>query len=311
MNVLIIGSFPETARNRIEALFPGGWTLHIAPPEDAARYLPQAEVVIPEHIRINSEFLDRAPKLRMVQTGAGYDNVDVEACTGRGIRVCNAAGINAQAVAEHTMALLLSYYKNIPCLDSFMKARREEQELSYSGGELAGKTVGIIGTGNIGRRVASCCQAFGMHVLGYSRRNDAVSGIGMVGLEELLRRSDVISVHVPLTEETRGMLGRGEFEKMKRSAVLINTSRGAVIDEEALAEALRSGRIAGACLDVFEQEPLSRNSPLRDLENVLLTPHTAGFPDGVKYHEGRYRFFARNIERLAAGQRPEHSLNEV
>ena len=311
MNVLIIGSFPETARNRIEALFPGGWTLHIAPPEDAARYLPQAEVVIPEHIRINSEFLDRAPKLRMVQTGAGYDNVDVEACTGRGIRVCNAAGINAQAVAEQTMALLLSYYKNIPCLDSFMKARREEKELSYSGGELAGKTVGIIGTGNIGRRVASCCQAFGMHVLGYSRRNDAVSGIGMVGLEELLRRSDVISVHVPLTEETRGMLGRGEFEKMKRSAVLINTSRGAVIDEEALAEALRSGRIAGACLDVFEQEPLSRNSPLRDLENVLLTPHTAGFPDGVKYHEGRYRFFARNIERLAAGQRPEHSLNEV
>ena len=106
MNVLIIGSFPETARNRIEALFPGGWTLHIAPPEDAARYLPQAEVVIPEHIRINSEFLDQAPKLRMVQTGAGYDNVDLEACTHRGILVCNAAGVNAAAVAEQYFRFL-------------------------------------------------------------------------------------------------------------------------------------------------------------------------------------------------------------
>ena len=311
MNILIIGDFPETARKSITSLFPETWTVHISSPDSFKDFIDLAEIVIPEHVHIHASFLDQAPKLQLVQTGAGYDNVDITECTRRGVQVCNASGVNATAVAEHVMALLLSYYKNIPYLDSFMKAQRDEQELMYAGGELAGKTIGIIGTGNIGRKVASYCNAFGMHVLGCGHREDTLPGIAMVGLNELISRSDIVSVHVPLTAETKGMIDSAAFERMKQSALLINTSRGAVVDEDALIDALKTGKIAGACLDVYSKEPLAKDSPLRGMRNVILTPHTAGLPDGVKFHVNRYRFFISNIEKVMMGQRPEHTLNEV
>ena len=311
MDVLIIGDYPESTKKNIFELFPDDWIVHITSPDSSEDYWKNAEVVIPEHIKIDAQLLNRAPKLRLVQTGAGYDNVDVEECTKRDVRVCNASGVNAIAVAEHVMALLLGYYKNIPYLDSFMKSHRSEQELDYVGGEIDGKTIGIIGTGNIGRKVASYCHAFGMHVLGYHHRGIASPGMEMVGWEELFRRSDIISVHVPLSEETRGSIGRVEFENMKRTALLINTSRGAVIDENALIEALKTGEIAGACLDVYTEEPLALDSPLRDMEKVILTPHTAGLPDGVKFHINRYRFFISNIKKVMMGEQPEHALNIV
>lgn len=308
MEVLVIGAFPEATKQKITDIFPKEWTLHIAPPQEAARFLPRAEVVIPEHVQVDAAFLARAPKLRLVHTGAGHDNVDLKACAARGVRVCGAAGVNASAVAEHTMALLLAWYKNIPRLDGFMKARGSE--LSYSGGELAGKTIGLVGLGHIGARVAALCRAFDMQVLGCSRRA-APPDIEAVGLEELLRRSDVVSLHIPLTDATRGMIGRAELAGMKKTALLINTSRGAVVDEAALVQALTLGQIAGACLDVYAQEPLPQGSPLRSMENVILTPHTAGFPDGVGYHEARYRFFIRNIRRLLASQQLEQELGRV
>ena len=311
MNVLIIGEFPESSKKNIVGLFPDTWRIQIAAPEDSVRFLKDAEVVIPEHVRIDAPFLDQAPKLRLVQTGAGYDNVDIGECTKRGVRVCNASGVNAVAVAEHVMALLLGFYKNIPYLDSFMKSRRSEKDLDYAGGELYGKTIGIVGTGNIGRKVASYSRAFGMHVLGYHHRGIASPEMEMVGWNELFRRSDIVSVHLPLSAETRGRIGSAEFENMKRTALLINTSRGAVIDENALIRSLKNGEIAGACLDVYTEEPLASDSPLRDMENVILTPHTAGLPDGVKFHINRYRFFISNIEKVMAGEQPEHALNTV
>ena len=309
MNILIIGQFPESTKKNMVRLFPDSWRVQIASPEDSVRYLEDAEVVIPEHIKVDAQFLDRAPQLRLVQTGAGYDNVDIEECTKRGVRVCNASGVNAIAVAEHVMALLLGYYKNIPYLDSFMKSHRSEEDLDYVGGELDGKTIGIVGTGNIGRKVASYSHAFGMHVLGYHHRGIASPEMEMVGWEELFRRSDIVSIHVPLSAETQGRIGSAEFENMKRTALLINTSRGAVIDENALVEALKTGEIAGACLDVYTEEPLALDSPLRDMKNVILTPHTAGLPDGVKFHINRYRFFIRNIKKVMTGEQPEHALN--
>ena len=133
----------------------------------------------------------------------------------------------------------------------------------------------------------------------------------MVGWNELFRRSDIVSVHLPLSAETRGRIGSAEFENMKRTALLINTSRGAVIDENALIRSLNNGEIAGACLDVYTEEPLASDSPLRDMENVILTPHTAGLPDGVKFHINRYRFFISNIEKVMAGEQPDHALNAV
>lgn len=308
MRVAVICSVPPETAERIRRCFPAEWEVCVVPPEGAAAVLGSADAVIPEHVPVDRAFLDRAPGLRMVQTGAGYDNVDVAECTRRGIWVCSAAGVNAAAVAEHTMALLLCWYKNIARLDRCLKEGGNMPD--YTGSELSGKTVGIVGLGEIGKRVANCCAAFGMAVIGYSRRPGEVPGVERVELDRLWRESDVVTLHVPLHDGTRHMVGRRELAQMKDTALLINTSRGAVVDEAQLIEALRRGWIGGACLDVFEQEPLAAESPLRTLPNVLLTPHTAGLPDGVRFHEKRYRFFARNIAEFLAGRRPENVRNE-
>ena len=309
MNLVIIGRFPADTEARIRAFFPPVWRVVFAGPDLAGPGLRDAEALIPEHLPINAALLDRAPKMRMIQTGAGYDNVDLAECTRRGILVCSAAGVNAAAVAEHTMALILGWYKSIVYLDTFLKAHRHSRELRYSGGELCGKTVGIIGLGAIGQRVSALCRAFGMNVLGHSRHPKSIQGVENVGLEALLARSDVVSLHVPATPETRQMIGRQAFQRMKPSAILVNTARGSVVHEADLVEALDAHQIAGACLDVYEEEPLSQASRLRDFPNVILTPHTAGYPDGVKLHERRCAFFAGKLQRAWRGELPENLLN--
>ena len=307
MKAAVIGSFPAESMERIRACFPVDWEVCIGSMEETEAFLREADAVIPEHVRVDGAFLDRAPRLRMVQTGAGYDNVDLAECARRGVLVCNAAGVNATAVAEHTMAMLLCWYKNIVPLDRAFREGREVPD--YAGGELAGKTVGVVGLGAIGRTVARYCNAFGMRVLGYSRRSTELPGVESVGLDTLYRESDVVTLHVPLTGETRHLVGQEAFAEMKPGALLINTSRGAVVDEEQLIRALEDRTIGGACLDVFEAEPLPASSPLRTLPNVILTPHTAGLPDSVKFHEKRYRFFARNIAKAFAGEMPENLQN--
>ena len=308
MNLVIIGRFPADTAARIRGFFPPDWKVALTGPDGPC--LRDAEALIPEHLPVSAAFLDRAPKLRIIQTGAGSDNVDLAECTRRGILVCSAAGVNAAAVAEHTMALILGWFKNIVYLDTFLKSRRDSRELCYSGGELLGKTAGIIGLGAIGQRVAALCQAFGMNVLGYSRHPKCIQGVENVRLEELLERSDVVSLHVPATPETRHLMDRQAFQRMKPSAVLVNTARGSVVHEADLIEALCRRQIAGACLDVYEEEPLPQDSLLRALPNVLLTPHTAGYPDGVKLHAGRYSFFAGNLQRAWRGELPENLLNQ-
>lgn len=309
MRVVIVGVFPEDTKARISALFPPEWTLRIVEPACAEDALRDADAVIPEHVRVDDAFLRRAPRLRFIQTGAGFDNVDIPLCTRRHIWVSHAPGINADAVAEHTMALILCWHKNIARLDGFMRARGGERDLTYRGAELSGKTAGILGPGAIGQRVARLCAAFGMRVLTCGRSSGAVPGTERVSLDRLLAESDVLSVHVPLNDGTRRLIGVAELARMKPAALLVNTSRGGVIHQAALTEALQNGTIAGACLDVFEEEPLPPESPLRDLPNVLLTPHTAGLPDGAKFHQKRYAFFVENLQALAEGRRPAHLLN--
>lgn len=311
MNVVITGEFPESTAGRIVSIFPRTWRLSIVRPENAAPALADADALIPEHTRVDAGLLDKAPGLRLVQTGAGFDNVDIAECARRGILVCGASGVNADAVAEHVMALILCWYKNIAYLDRFMRERGTERTLAYSGAELSGKTIGILGPGTIGRRVARLSGAFGMRVLFCGRSARPLPEGEAVDLDRLLAESDILSIHVPLNRETEHMFGETEFEKMKKTALLVNTSRGAVIRTTALIEALRTRAIGGACLDVYEEEPLAENSPLRDLPNTILTPHTAGLPDGAKFHERRYAFFARNIQRLADGQTPEQLLRPV
>ena len=309
MNVVIAGVFPQSSRERIAACFPAGWQLRIVEPAELPRELADAEVLIPEHVPVDAALLEKAPKLRLVQTGAGYDNVDLAACTARAGQVCSAPNVNADAVAEHVMAFLLCWYKNILPLDRFLKSRAPESELFYVGAELSEKTIGIVGMGNVGKKLAACCGAFHMRVLGCSRHPFTLEGVEPRDLTDLCRESDVISLHVPLTADTRHLIGAEALGLMKPDALLINTARGAVIDEAALVEALRQRRIGGACLDVFEDEPLPVDSPLRELENVILTPHTAGLPDGVKFHKKRCAYFIRNIERILNGEPPEGRVN--
>jgi phosphoglycerate dehydrogenase-like enzyme len=310
MKVVIVGKFSDRTNHFILSKFPHDWNVVIVTPEELDKEVNDAEVIIPEHRIINGPLLDRAKHLKLVQTGAGYDNVIIEECTKRGIYVANAAGINARAVAEHVFGFILCWYKNMIYLDGIMK--RGHYGVAYAGSELSGKVIGLVGLGNIGREVARLANAFKMKVLGHHTRSIHTNlDIEFTDLETLLRLSDIITIHVPLNDKTRNMIGRKELKLMREDAFLINTSRGPIIDEAALIEALRSRKIGGAGLDVFETEPLPKNSPLRKLNNVILTPHTAGSPDGSKFHHKRYEFFVENIKRVFKGKVPINALNHI
>lgn len=288
MKILIVGYFTENSKSNVIGNFTEEWEVIIVPPgEEMLHHIKDCHVIIPEHIKVDSNLLSVARELKLVQTGAGFDNVDIDACTKLGIWVANAAGVNAQAVAEHVMALMLSYYKNIPFLDTFMKSSMDENQLYYTGSELKGKTIGIIGLGSVGKKVAEFCRVFDMNVLAYAR-NTVVHSDGFVKITDfdtLISLSDIVSVHVSLNQQTKHLINKEVFKKMKNTALFINTARGGIVNERDLIDALKNKDILGACLDVFESEPLPINSELRSLGNVILTPHTAGMPDGLKFHK--------------------------
>ena len=311
MNLLIIGDYPVATQARMRAAFPAEWQITIAAPDACASHLADAEVVIPEHVLVDDAFLAQAPRLRFVQVGAGYDNVDLAACSRRGVQVCNAAGLNADAVAEHVMALLLCHYKNICPLNQFMHTGGRAPLPDYHGGELSGRTLGLVGLGHIGRAVAVRAQAFGLRVLGWSYRSIEIPGVAPVSLSQLFAESDIVSLHVPLKANTRHLIDDAALAQMKPTSLLINTARGGLIDEAALVRALQSGTLGGACLDVFAEEPLPAESSLRKLDNGIHTPHTAGYPDGPKFHAKRIAYFAANIQRWLAGDEPQGKLNNL
>jgi phosphoglycerate dehydrogenase-like enzyme len=310
MNIVIVRKLKNETKSLIAGLFPEDWRLVFVSSGELEAAIEDADVLIPENEIVKLSLLDKAKSLKLIQTGAGYDNVPIEACTQKGIYVANAAGINAQAVAEHVFAFILSWYKNIVYFDSMMKAGK--YRINYIGSELSQKVIGIVGIGNIGKEIARMARAFKMNVIGYHYRQiETGSAIEMVDMQSLLKLSDVITLHVRLTNHTRHMIGQNEIELMKKDAFLINTSRGAVLDETALIEALKNKKIGGAGLDVFEEEPLPDNSPLRKLKNVILTPHTAGEPDGLYFHFKRFKFFAENIMRVSRGKAPKNVLNQM
>jgi D-3-phosphoglycerate dehydrogenase len=314
MKILIVGYFTESSKFNIIKHFPKEWSIVIVPPgEEMLHHIKDCQVIIPEHVKIDFNLLSTAKDLKLVQTGAGYDNVDIDACTQLGIWAANAAGVNAQAVAEHVMAFILSYYKNMPYLDSFMKSKVDQNQLDYTGSELNGKTIGIIGYGAIGKKVAEFCRVFDMNVLVYARNPVVLSeGIDQVlNFDDLVSKSDIVTVHASLNAQSQKLMDKEVFKKMKNTALFINTARGGIVNEKDLIDALKNKDISGACLDVFEKEPLPIDSELRNLSNVILTPHTAGLPDGLKFHKKRYDFFVNNIKRVENGEEPESKLNQL
>lgn len=228
-----------------------------------------------------SELLARCPRmLALCSTGAGYDVIDVEACTSAGVIVCNQAGANSEAVAEHAMALMLALTKRIGVTNRLLLRGDANDRYAMTGADIKGKTVGIVGIGHIGRLVAGYCGAFGMRVLACDPYLDAgeiaARGADKVDLATLLDRSDFVTVHCPRSDETLGMFGAAEFARMKPGAFFINTARGRIHDEGALLDALAQGVIAGAGLDVFDAEPPSPDHPLLLRDEVIATPHMAG-----------------------------------
>jgi len=235
-----------------------------------------AEVVI--SIRSSTRFTENVfrscPGLRLVSLwGTGTDNVDLPSAARHGVTVTNTPGVSAFSIAEHALALMLAVARRIPRVDAEV---RQGQWPRGQAVQMHGKTLGIVGLGAVGRQFARLGASIGMRVIAWTMHPDPALGFALVPLDELLGASDVVSLHLRLSDDTRGFLGKPQLERMKPKSILINTARGPIVDEAALVEALTTGRLAGAGLDVFDVEPLPAGHPLARLENVVLTPHSAG-----------------------------------
>src|SRR5580704_7872201 len=275
----IIVADPISERG-IDLLRATGWEVLRPTKETLDAELPTADaLIVRSATRVTAAVLERATKLRVVgRAGVGVDNVDLDAATRRGVLVMNTPGGNAPSVAEHTLALLLSLARKIPALDSAMHAGRWEKSKGQ-GTELRGKTLGLLGLGRVGAEVARRARALEMRVLACDPflTEDAAreAGVILVSLDQLLAESDFLSLHTALVPETERIINAANLAKTKRGAYIVNTARGELVDEVALAEALRSGQLAGAGLDVFAVEP-PKDSPLLGLSNLIATPHVAG-----------------------------------
>ena len=272
--------------------------------QELIRRIGRAKVAI--NIRAHARFTDgvfsACPGLKLVSVwGTGTDNIDLNAAGMRGVTVCNTPGVNAFAVAEHALTLMLAVGRKITTLDAEMRKGKWPRELLT---QLFGKTLGVFGMGTIGARVAALGKAIGMDVLAWSALGDEAriraAGVTPATKEDILARADVVSLHVRLSPETRGFLGRKELAMMKPTAILVNTGRGALVDREALLGALKERKIMGAGLDVFHQEPLATDDPILSLPNVICSPHNAGqTPEVIR--DGLLQA-VENIEHFLAGK---------
>src|ERR1700749_4764058 len=239
-------------------------------------------LIVRSAVQVDAKLLESAPKLRLIgRAGVGVDNIDTDAATHQGIVVMNTPGANAVAVAELTLGLMISMGRSIPRANSTMHAGKWDKK-TLQGSELRGKTLGIVGCGRIGLEVARRAKAFGMNLLGYdpfvapviARENN----VTLVPIDEIFSESDYLSLHVGLTPQTEGLINKHSIAIMKTGVRILNCARGELIVDEALVEALKSGKVAGAALDVFRKEPL-KDSPYFEIENVMLSPHIAGSTD--------------------------------
>jgi phosphoglycerate dehydrogenase-like enzyme len=303
----------------VAARTPAPWRARVVTARSDAAYddpelslIAAADALVVGLEPIPATLIEQAPRLRLIQRlGVGYCNVDVGAAAARGIPVCNMPDFNAATVAEHTIMLVLAVLRRAFESTLLLKAGRWPVEDVVRAGvhDLAGRTVGLLGLGAIGAAVAERLVPFGVELRFHDRRGPAASvhGARFAELDELLRASRVLSLHLPLTPATRGLLTRERLASLPPGAILVNTARGALVDEAALADALRSGALAGAGIDVFAEEPPPARHPLRTCPNVVLTPHLAG-----QTREAMERMvvaLVENLRRVAAGEEPRYRVD--
>jgi D-3-phosphoglycerate dehydrogenase / 2-oxoglutarate reductase len=308
----ILKARPDVRLDRLENDTPD----EVSAPILAAAHAYQigaARDELAKHFHADRDLLARAPNLLIVSSnGAGFDPVDVEACTAAGVLVVNQSGGNANSVAEHALGMLLTLSKRIIQADRVLRREANVNRNALMGMEVQGKTIGIVGLGNVGRRIAELCKGLlHMKVLAYdpflSATEMAARGGEKVELDELLRRSDYVSISCPLTKDNRGMIGAREFALMQPHAYFITTARGFIHDEDALAGALRNKLIAGAGLDVWAKEPPPPDHPLLQFDNVLASPHTAGVTKEARINMGRIA--AEQLLDALDGKRPPRLIN--
>lgn len=252
--------------------------------ETVAERITDADIVIANKMPLNESTLSGAGNVKLIcEFATGYDNIDIEYCRKRGIAVCNVSGYSTEAVVQHTFALFFYLSENLPYYDEYVKSGAYASQPMFTHydrhfTELSGKTWGIAGMGSIGSRVAEVASAFGAHVIHYSTSGSKSDKYEQVSFDELLSRSDVISLHCPLNDKTKYLINSDALNKMKKTAILINVARGKVVNNADLAQALKNGTIAAAGLDVIEQEPIAKDNPLMEIQDssrLLITPHMA------------------------------------
>ena len=290
------------------------------PEEDICKAASNATIIYagPGRPPITRRIIESAPKLKLIQMpGAGYNEVDIAAANDRRIPVATAHGANARAVAEHAIMFMLVLLKRgISAHEATIQGEWPQFELVLEKGtyELGGKTLGILGLGKIGKEVAKMAMGFGVNTIYHNRNRldddeEQALEVEYVGFDKLLSESDIVSVHVPLNEETRGMIGTEEIRMMKDGAVIVNLSRGGVVDEGAVAEAVRSGKLLGAGFDVFESEPLVSGDLFVEVDNVMLSPHVAG--GTTEAIDRMHEIAGRNFASVMVGKRPVNIINDV
>lgn len=283
-------------------------------PEEVAKKIGNAEVVLCNKTPITREVIQQCPKLQYIGLFAtGYNNIDLPAASERGIVVCNAGDYSTHAVVQHTFALLFCLAGNIAKYHTAVKAGEWEKSpvfsyFPYPVHELYQKIFGVIGYGSIGKNVAKAADAFGMRVLVHTRTEPENCPFPVVTREEIFRKSDILSIHCPLTEQTAELICRETLALMKPTAYLINTARGGIVNEKDLAEALNEKRLAGAGLDVLVNEPMSPDTPLKTAENCLITPHIAW--SAVETRERLLQIAEKNLSSYLAGK-PCNQVNAI
>ncbi len=308
----VLGTRPDVQLDRLET----DSTDEVVAPILANAHVYQigaSRQIIPPRLQVTAALLQQTPNLIAASSnGAGYDTIDVDACTEAGVAVVNQSGGNKEAVAEHALALIMALSKRIVEADRHARTGQAIDRARYIGRELNGRTLGIIGIGNVGANLARICKAaFAMRILAYdpllSADQVAARGGEKVELDDLLAQSDYVSVHCPLTRQSRKMLGAAQFAKMKPDAYFITTARGFIHDEAALAEALRAKQIAGAGLDVWEDEPPPHDHPLMAFDNVMVSPHVAG--STIEARENMGRIAAEQVLAILDGKKPPRLIN--